>query len=216
MRHSIVTLIVLAVAAPANADPPAGIQAELGFRYGSAYINGVDSGPGSVRGVEAAIGIRPRPMLLLYTEYEAAVQSYRAPPSVDEAARAGLTPVGGSGIEQRLGVAARYTVDRIGDYNQREGGWADVWVEAGAGVEHFDWDAGGVWTRPDVALGIGLTTALRIGRQAHGMTYALRAQFAPKQSVSNRLECGGPCDAPSAGTGWDRSVVFDVGWAFGR
>ncbi len=216
MRHSFVTIIALGVAAPASADPPAAVQAELGFRYGSAYINGVDSGPGSVRGVEAAIGIRPRPMFLLYAEYEVAAQSYRAPAPPNDAAQAGLIPVGGSGLEQRLGVAGRYTVDRIGDDERRESGWLDVWVEAGAGVEHFDWDAGGVWTRPDIALGLGLTTEFRIGRHLHGMTYALRAQFAPKQSVSNRLACGGPCDAPSAGTGWDRSVLLDVAWAFGR
>ncbi len=218
MRHSIVTLIALGVAAPASADTPASVQAELGFRFGSANINGVDSGPGNNRGVYGSVGIRPRPLLLLYTEYEVAVQQYRAPALPDDSARGGLVPAGGTttGIEQRLGIAARYTVDRFGDFDHREGGWFDMWVEAGAGLEHFNWDAGGVWTRPDVALGVGFTLGGRFERRFHGLTFALRVQFAPKQSSSDQLACGGPCDAPSAATGWDRSAVFEIGWAFGR
>lgn len=183
------------------------ISGGFGVRFGSFLVNGDATGTAIPFHLE--VGARRR-RLYLYGGYElfsidAKVASY-AP---DDAARAAAQPLigDGSGLVQRAGATARYTVARVADYD----GGLDVWAEAGVGVQHIRWDAGGVWTRPDVALGIG-ASGIVMGRDRHGgLSIGLRVLLAPRNDDDGApAVCGGPCDHPTPPSGTDRSFMFDM------
>lgn len=179
----------------------------FGVRFGSFLVNGDATGTAIPFHVE--VGARGR-RLYLFGSYElfsidASVPSY-AP---DDAARAAAqTLLGdGSGLVHRAGATARYTVGRLGEHD----GGLDVWTEAGLGVQHIRWDAGGVWTRPDVELGVG-ASVLYLGKDKHsGFSIGLRILLAPRNDGDGApAVCGGPCDHPTPPSGTDRSFMFDM------
>ena len=101
------------------------------------------------------------------------------------------------------------------DLGESDGG-LDFWGEAGLGVEHLRWDAGGTLTRPDLSLGIG-ATFIYLGRSRHsGITAGLRITIAPRTDDDGAPPtCGGPCDTATPPASLDRSFLFDITVPFG-
>jgi hypothetical protein len=207
-----VILLSLANAASASASP--GIDAAVGYRWGTALVDGVEVG--HVDGLHLDAGVRLRSGLSLRGEYDLIGMTYPAAPAGAgdaAAARVGAAPLGSTGLEHRFGANARYAFQRMG---KRDGGLA-FWLEGGPGLEHYVWDPGGVWTRPDFALGLGTTLWIRSSsRRYNALDLAVHGTFAPRNNVGTEVACGGPCDTPTTAAGWDRSVTWDASLAFGR
>ncbi len=212
MKHWLSPLLVGAFAATASAGPlHPSLEVAAGYRSGGAQVDGVDAS--HFRGGHVDAGVRLLPRLLLYGEYDLTGLRYPAPGDRDAAARIGITsPTGSAGLQHRFGANARFTFDHVGD---RDGGLS-FWTEGGPGLEHYIWDSGGVWTRPDFAIGIGTSSWFRTDRTYRGMSFAVRATFAPKNNVGTAVSCGGPCDTATTASGWDRSVMWDLSMLFGR
>jgi hypothetical protein len=212
MKHWLGPLLVGAFSTSAGAEPlHPSVEVAVGYRSGGAIVEGVDVG--HVRGGHIDAGVRLLPRLLLYGEYDLTGLTYPAPDDRDGAARIGVTsPTGSTGLQHRVGANARYTFDRLG---ASDVGLA-FWAEGGPGIEHYVWDSGGVWTRPDFAIGLGTTSWVRVDHKYSGISFAVRATFAPKNSVGTAVSCGGPCDSATTASGWDRSVMWDLSMLFGR
>jgi hypothetical protein len=213
MKHAValVALALAGIAAPAAASP--GFEAEVGYRWGGALVDGVDVH--HTDGAHLDAGLRVTPPLYVYLEYDVTELTFPAPvgPTAAAAQTAGAAnaPTGSTGLQHRLGADARYAFERLGS---RDGGLT-FWVEGGPGVEHYTWDAGGVWTRADFAVGLGATMWARGRRYVNGVSFAVRGTFAP-HGVGPAVVCGGPCDTATTASSWDRSVTADVSLAFGR
>jgi hypothetical protein len=204
---SFVAAVVAGVAAPAAADPA--FEAEVGYRWGGALVDGVDVH--HTDGGHLDAGVRVSRPLYVYAEYDLTALTFPAPAGSPAAARAADAPTGGTGLQHRFGLDARYAFERLG---ARDGGLA-FWVEGGPGIEHYVWDAGGTWTRADFAVGIGATLWARGKRYANGLSFAVRGTFAP-HGVGATEACGGPCDMATTASAWDRSITADVSLSFGR
>ena len=189
------------------------LTAAIGVRFGSFRVNGASSGTAIPFHVD--LGARKN-RLVLYASYDVLGIDIDVPDGAQVTAR-GATTVDlgdGSGLVQRIGANARYALGRAGEH---DGGF-ELWAEGGVGMQHVRWDAGGVWTRPDVALGLG-GTILGLGAHEHGgFSLGLRVMLAPRSDVAAGAPavCGGPCDRATAPAGWDRSFLFDMTVPFGR
>lgn len=189
------------------------ISGGVGVRFGSFTVNGDSSGTAIPFHLD--LGARHR-RLFLFASYDLFSIDANIPsldPGDSSARATELAQLGdGSGLVHRLGATARYA---IGRYAEHDGGF-DLWTEAGVGLQHVQWDAGGVWTRPDVALGFG-ATMLYLGRSKHaGLSIGLRVMLAPRNDVDGApAVCGGPCDRATPPSGVDRSFMFDITVPFG-
>jgi len=185
------------------------VEGGFGVRVGTARLDSHSAGVVVPGHLDA--GVR-HGAIFLYGEYQLSGISY--PGGFLSGAPLRLQTGSADGLQHRLGAQARYTIGRIDDEDDE---WFDLWVEAGAGIERIQWDAGGTWTRPDVVLGLG-TSLLGWGHHRHGgISLGLRITLARRNDVANAPDaCGGPCDAPTPPTGWDRSFLFDATVMFGR
>jgi hypothetical protein len=126
----------------------------------------------------------------------------------------GKTP---TGMAQRFGLSARYS---LGRFSTAAGGMAmtgDIWVEAGLGEQLIRWNAGGELHRMDISLGVGTSFGAR-GLHHHGAYYmAVRATIAhsPPSYDSDVPTCAGPCDTATPPLGLDKSILFVTGIVFG-
>jgi hypothetical protein len=114
-----------------------------------------------------------------------------------------------SGLVQRIGAAARYSLVRGFVAHKGSGLRGDIWVEAGAGEQVVHWDGGGGLDRADVDLAVGVQVGVR-GKHHHGgELFGVRATFAsPPASAPT---CAGPCGPIVA----DHSVLFVFAADFG-
>lgn len=185
----------------------------IGVRFGGFMVNGDSTGVAIPFHLD--LGARHR-RLYVFASYDlfsidAEVPSFDP---ADTARASELTALGdGSGLVHRVGATARYAIARLGEHD----GGLDVWTEAGVGFQHVRWDAGGVWTRPDLEIGLG-ATVLYLGRKQHaGASIGLRILLAPRSDVmgGEPAVCGGPCDRATPPSGTDRSFMFDITLPFG-
>jgi hypothetical protein len=180
----------------------------IGVRFGSFLVD--NAGVGTVIPGHLAGGLR-KGRLWLFAEYS--FLSLTLPE--DEQIARGITSSGGGGrgLVHRLGGHARWSFSRMG---ARDAGF-DLYVEGGLGTQVIRWDAGGVWTRPDLALGLGMA-GWGAGRREHGgFSVGLRVHLAHRSDVGlGPPACGGPCDAPTRPTSFDRSFLFDMTLLFGK
>jgi len=215
VRTGMRRLIALGLLAPAlaRADPPR-LEGAAGARFGSMMVDGKQVGtvvPGHLD-----LGMRWQ-RWLGYAEYDLNALTYPLAQAPQGTAAALAATGDGKGLMHRLGANARYAFGRVGDYDRADPGGAELWAELGAGVEYYVWDAGGTWTRPDLALGLGLTSYGSDDGLHGGLTLGLRVQLARRNDVAHApAACGGPCDGPTQPTGWDRSFLFDLTVLFGR
>jgi len=206
------TTKVATAAKPVDKGWPFRLEGGIGIRWGSFLINNVDA-KDTVKQIHLDGGARFfNQRIFVYGQY--AIQSMQIP--LDElAARAG-TPVAignGRGLMHRLAAHGRYSFARAGE---KDGGM-DLFADAGLGVQHIRWDAGGAWTRPDVQLALGVS-GFGVGDTQHGgMSIAMVLTLAPRNDVEGAgRACGGPCDYATEPTGVDRSFMFDVTLMFGK
>jgi hypothetical protein len=189
------------------------ISGGIGVRFGSFTVNGDSTGAAIPFHLD--LGARHR-RLFLFASYDLFSIDANVPtiePGDTSARAAALTQLGdGSGLVHRVGATARYALARFAEH---DGGF-DLWTEAGVGFQHVRWDAGGVWTRPDLALGFG-ATMLYLGKRQHaGASIGLRVMLAPRSDVMGApAVCGGPCDEATPPSGTDRSFMFDITVPFG-
>jgi hypothetical protein len=213
------TLCFLAFAAHSAADTSRlddrwRFEGAVGLRIGSFLINNAPATPGDdasdTMGGHVAVGLR-RARWLLFTEYEL----FSISGDTVAVAERGDASVGfGSGVVHRLGAHARHAFARMNDDEIS----FEVYLDGGLGVQHFRWDDGGYWTRPDISLGFGFTF-WGAERRAHGAISAgVRILLAKRGDVGDGAPaaCGGPCEAPTGPTTFDRSIMVDVTLAFGR
>ncbi len=187
-------------------------QGGIGVRFGSFPVDGIGTGTAIPFHLDG--GMR-HGRLFFYAEYDhlsLALDQPSVPPTV---ARGTTSAASASGVVHRGALDARWAFGRAGDRDVGD----EMWLEAGLGVQHFIWDAGGVWTRPDLSLAVGTTFFVDDSpRERGGLTLALRVTLAQRNDVSDAspATCGGPCDMATRPTGWDSSVMFDMTLLFGR
>jgi hypothetical protein len=184
---------------------PNRVDGRIGMLLGGADVGDAD---GFSIGVGGGLGYRIGDITL-----RGVVDYYRVGDSPDE----GLMRKG-RGL--RGGGALRYSFANTG-YGKGFG--ADFWGEAGLGVEHVVWRAGGVLDRPsgELALGIDLTgrgDADRRGRRHEiGYFMAFRSLIAEAPDMGNaEVTCGGPCTSATKPSRTDVSMFFELGVHWGR
>lgn len=191
---------------------PFRLEGGIGIRWGSFLINNIDA-KDTVKQFHFDGGLRfASNRVLVYAQY--ALQSMQIP--IDELASRAGTPAeigNGRGLMHRLAAHGRYSFARAGE---RDGG-LDLFADAGVGVQHIRWDAGGAWTRPDVQLALGLAGFGMGDTQHGGLSISMVLTLAPRNDVEgDGMACGGPCDYATQPTGFDRSFMFDVTLMFGK
>ena len=193
---------------PVSHPSPWHLEGGMGWRVGSQLVDGASSG--TVNAFHAEGGAR-NDRLLLTAEYQ--LSELQLSDDAFAARGAMLASGNGRGLEHRLSANARYSFARLAESD----GGADFYVEGGLGVEHYRWDAGGAWTRPDVSFGTGASVWGR-GDTRHGRpSVGLRVTLARRDDLSNApIACGGPCNYATSPTGIDRSFLFDMTIMFGK
>jgi hypothetical protein len=212
MKRAIVTAIVMAggVAHADRLDDRWRLEGGLGMREGSFLVNNHAAGDDDdVIGGHATIGAR-KARWSGYAEYGLIGIDFG---KSETAALAATSTDVGSGLMHRLGANARYAFGRIG------GGYhaSELYVESGLGIQHYRWDAGGHWTRPDFAFGVGGTSMFGGGQRHAGLSVGLRVLLSRRDDVASNAPaaCGGPCNVATQPTGIDRSFMLDMTLHFG-
>jgi len=122
----------------------------------------------------------------------------------------------------RIGGALRYSFANTGAPRWGSGLAADFWGEAGIGLEHVAWRAGGVLDRPsgELAIGYDLDGYGRggpDGRRRHvGYFMAFRSFLAQGPEMEGPATCGGPCTRATRPSRLDASMFFELGLHWGR
>jgi hypothetical protein len=124
----------------------------------------------------------------------------------------------------RVGGALRYSFASTPDHRHAGGGLGlDFWGEAGIGLEHVTWHAGGVLDRPSGELAIGFELdgvgqrADDSGRRRHiGLFMAFRTFIAQGPEMDGPAVCGGPCEKATKPSRTDVSMFFELGIHWGR
>ena len=77
--------------------------------------------------------------------------------------------------------------------------------------------AGGVWTRRDLALGVGVSVLSAEADHHMGASLGVRVLLAGRSDVTGDepATCSGPCDRATGPTEIDRSIMVDLTFHFG-
>ena len=125
----------------------------------------------------------------------------------------------------RLGGAIRYSFANSNpDFEKTDSGLGiDFWGEAGMGLEHITWRAGGELDRPSGELAVGFDLDVygkRKGddnRRRHlGYFMAFRTLIARGPEMDGPAVCGGPCTTATKPSRMDLSMFFEMGLHWGR
>ena len=188
-------------------------QAELGLFVGDAPIDHVDASTSP--GYSIASGIHDDRLTLL-GEYTIAKVHYSAPIMASLTSPATFES---DGLLHRFGLTGRYSFVKLATGEGIVRWHGDAWLEAGVGEQLARWDRGGTFTRPDLALGIGLEAARRgTSASRSGVFVALRVLFGHRTDIDNAPPtCSAPCTMASPPAAWsDRSLLLHVGFLFGN
>jgi len=127
------------------------------------------------------------------------------------------------GRSTRVGGALRYSFANTGDDHTSSGLGADFWGEAGFGLEHVAWRAGGVLDRPSGELAVGFDIDgygerdARTRRRRHfGYFMAFRSFIGQGPELDGPSMCGGPCTKATQPSRTDVSMFFEAGLHWGR
>jgi hypothetical protein len=189
-------------------------QSELALFLGDAAIDRVSASTSP--GYSLASGVH-RDRLTLLGEYTLAQVHYRAP-IMDVSPLGSPLYFDSTGLLHRLGLTARYSVVKLTSGEGITKWIGELWLEGGIGEQIARWDRGGTFTRPDIALGIGVQGARRgSARSRGGLFAALRVQFGHRTDIDNAPPtCSAPCTMPSPPAAWsDRAALLHVGFLFG-
>jgi hypothetical protein len=122
-----------------------------------------------------------------------------------------------SGLVQRFGLNAHYSIGRFITAFGGAGLVGDFWIEAGLGEQLVRWNEGGRLHRADVSFGIGAQLGGR-GTEHHGgyfLGLRVTASQTPAGYVRTEPTCAGPCDTATPPLGLDKSVLLTTGIVFG-
>jgi hypothetical protein len=190
-------------------------QAELAVFVGDAPIDHVDASTSP--GYSIASGIHDDRITLL-GEYTLAEIHYHSP-IMEVGALSSPANFDANGLLHRVGLTGRYAFVKLSSAEGLVRWHGDAWLEAGVGEQIARWDRGGTFTRPDLALGIGIQAARRASSASHaGVFVALRFQFGRRTDIDNAPPtCSAPCTMASPPAAWsDRSALLHVGFLFGN
>jgi hypothetical protein len=184
------------------------VDGRLGMLLGGSDVGDAD---GFSIGVSAGAGYRIGDVTL-----RALIDHYKVGDGGDE-------KMARRGRGTRIGGAVRYSFANTGDTVRGDGGAGiDFWGEAGLGLEHVAWRAGGVLDRPSGELAIGFEldgqgVRGRDGRRRHvGYFMAFRSLIGQGPEIDGPAICGGPCTKPTKPSRTDISMFFEFGLHWGR
>jgi hypothetical protein len=89
----------------------------------------------------------------------------------------------------------------------------EMFVTAGAGREHTRWDDGGEVVRGVVAIGVGGSTIFDHNAIRYGVRILVARAPDPGKVPA---ACDGPCEVLTRTRPYDRTVVMELAWHFGR
>jgi hypothetical protein len=184
------------------------VEASIGVQMGTFLVNGESSALGVSGHLDA--GLRYG-RWLFYGDY--GLYDTSEPPPEDGVSARGPDDMRRAGIMHRFGANTRFAVMRSSNYDSA----LELYVEGGLGVQHFRWDAGGVWTRRDLAFGVGVSMLSADDDHHLGATLGVRVLLSGRNDVTGdepRI-CGGPCDEATGPTTIDRSIMFGLTIHFG-
>jgi hypothetical protein len=185
------------------------VDLAIGVRVGSFLVNGDGSGFAIAGHVDGGVRLG---RWLVYGEY-GLYDASEPPPEEGAITPRDIPRPPRDGIMHRFGANVRFAVLHMSDYDDA----LDLFVEGGLGVQHFRWDAGGVWTRRDLALGVGVSFMSAENGRHLGATLGARVLLSGRNDVTGDepVFCGGPCDHATGPTTVDRSIMFDLTFHFG-
>ena len=198
------------------------MQGEIDLRVGPASVDGTHVG--TVAGAAGALGAHLGRFTLL-GDYAISPISYPSMPAVDVAAHGQPLPIAGSDglLYHRLGVTGRYSFAKAesapGSLAEDMQMLGELWLEGGVGEEIIQWDRGGTFERPDLALGIGMQGMLRTSADRRGgVFFAFRVHFARRTDLDGLgPTCSAVCTQATPPSQWsDRSYMFETGFVFGN
>jgi hypothetical protein len=220
-RLACLTLLATTTAASANVVASDGysmpaekaaerrVEGRVGMLLGGSDVGDAD---GFSLGVSAGLGYRIGDVTL-----RGLFDHYRVGDSTTEAnvRRGRGTRVGGA---LRYSFANNYDSDR-----DRKGLGIDLWGEAGIGLEHVSWRAGGVLDRPSGELAVGFELDGygrrhdRANSRRHvGYFMAFRSLIGQGPEMEGPAVCGGPCTKATKPSRIDVSMFFEFGLHWGR
>jgi hypothetical protein len=185
---------------------PRRIEGRVGMLIGGADVGDAD---GFSIGITTGIGYRIGDVTL-----RGRFDHYRVGDSPDEA-------MVRRGRGTRVGGALRYSFANTSEEREKGVG-VDFWGEAGIGLEHITWSAGGIYDRPSGELAIGFELDGYGHRDAHnrrkhvGYFMAFRSLIARGPEMDGPAVCGGPCTEATKPSRTDVSLFFETGLHWGR
>jgi hypothetical protein len=185
------------------------VEGRIGWLVGGSDVGDAD---GFSMGLSLGAGYRIGDVTLRGT-----FDHYRTGDSSDEA-------LDRRGRGSRLGGAVRYSfANNNPDHEKRGGGLGlDFWGEAGMGLEHVSWRAGGVMDRPSGELAVGFDLDVYGKQKANnrrrhlGYFMAFRTLIARGPEMDGPAVCGGPCTTATKPSRMDLSMFFEMGLHWGR
>lgn len=126
------------------------------------------------------------------------------------------------GSQTRASLISRYNLMSFG--GDKTPIMGVFWLEGGLGMQRVAWDAGGILTRPDLALGFGFSWAGVLNRKKPekrktiGWFVGVRFHYAqsPATGEPEMVTCAGPCDRPTGPSRNDVSVMANFGLHWGQ
>jgi hypothetical protein len=192
-------------------DPPGSrrIEGRVGMLLGGSDVGDAD---GFAMGITSGLGYRIGALTL-----RGRFDHYKTGDGSDEA-------MSRRGRGTRVGGAVRYSFASTVDEERTSSGLGiDFWGEAGVGLEHVAWRAGGVLDRPSGELAVGFELDgygkrdYRSHRRRHiGYFMAFRSFIAQGPEMAGPAICGGPCEKATKPSRTDVSMFFEVGLHWGR
>ncbi len=128
----------------------------------------------------------------------------------------------GVGSLHRLGLAARYELDRLRGVGHGKGWRVSLWVEGGLGGQLVRWYGDGTLVRPDLELAIGGELTVRGAHRHAGVFLGLRTMLSPSPAspmMATPAVCGAVCEPRPTSlsniTGVDQSVLLTIAATLG-
>jgi len=114
---------------------------------------------------------------------------------------------------RRYGLRGRLAFFRHLDVQGDDVAELSMFVDAGVGHEHVDWNIGGVDDRDDAIVGIGWRA---FARTPHERGLLLELSMIITRRYNDGIPaCGGPCQMATLPSSIDRSLVIDLRYVFG-
>jgi hypothetical protein len=176
------------------------VDGRIGMLIGGSDVGDAD---GFSTGISAGLGYRLGDVTL-----RGLVDYYRVGDGADEAPMR-------KGRATRAGGALRYSFANNG---HERGFAADMWGEAGLGLEHVAWRQGGILDRASGELALGLDLSSRNERRheiGYFMAFRTLIGEGPEQPGA-MASCGGPCTKATTPPRTDVSMFFELGVRWGR